>query len=188
VAADHGFVLWALWSDAPVRTALETTVTLMVSLAAVERELQQHGADDPFSRLVHQGFAACDQYRRRDRERLIEAGSAEEFLTRALSRAIERESARLESGLTFLASVSASAPFIGLFGTVWGIYHALIAIGLSGQGTLDKVAGPVGEALIMTALGLAVAIPAVLAYNAFTRANRILLSEQYHQSTGQLPI
>ena len=69
------------------------------------------------------------------------------------------------------------APYIGLFGTVWGIYHALIQIGLSGQGTLDKVAGPVGEALIMTALGLAVAIPAVLAYNAFIRRNRIWMSK-----------
>jgi len=146
-------------------------------LAAVESGLRQEGAQDPFSRLVAHGFLACDQYRRRDPERLIEVGSADEFLTRALRRAIERETARAESGLTFLASVGASAPFMGLFGTVWGIYHALIAIGLSGQGTLDKVAGPVGEALIMTALGLAVAIPAVLAYNAFTRANRVLLSE-----------
>lgn len=148
------------------------------SLAAVEQGLRQEsGARDPFSRLVAQGFLACDQYCRRDQDRLIEAGSADEFLTRALRRAIERETARLESGLTFLASVGSSAPFIGLFGTVWGIYHALIAIGLSGQGTLDKVAGPVGEALIMTALGLAVAIPAVLAYNTFIRANRVLLSE-----------
>ena len=76
-----------------------------------------------------------------------------------------------------MASVASSAPFIGLFGTVWGIYHALLAIGLSGQSSLDKVAGPVGEALIMTALGLAVAIPAVLAYNYFSRSNRLVLAE-----------
>jgi biopolymer transport protein ExbB len=76
-----------------------------------------------------------------------------------------------------LASVGSTAPFVGLFGTVWGVYHALVAIGLSGQGTLDKVAGPVGEALIMTALGLAVAIPAVLAYNAFVRSNRLVLAQ-----------
>jgi biopolymer transport protein ExbB len=81
---------------------------------------------------------------------------------------------RLESGLTVLATVGATAPFVGLFGTVWGVYHALVAIGLSRAGTLDKVAGPVGEALIMTGLGLAVAIPAVMAYNAFTRGNRVL--------------
>jgi biopolymer transport protein ExbB len=103
---------------------------------------------------------------------MIEAGGADDFLTRALRRAIDQDTARLEYGHTVLASVASSAPFVGLFGTVWGIYHALLAIGMSGQGTLDKVAGPVGEALIMTALGLAVAIPAVLAYNAFTRANR----------------
>ena len=75
-----------------------------------------------------------------------------------------------------MASAGSAAPYVGLFGTVWGIYHALVQIGLSGQGTLDKVAGPVGEALIMTALGLAVAIPAVLAYNAFNRRNRMWLS------------
>lgn len=79
--------------------------------------------------------------------------------------------------MTVLASVGSIAPFVGLFGTVWGIYHALASISLSGQATLDKVAGPVGEALIMTALGLAVAIPAVLAYNAFVRMNRNLLAE-----------
>ena len=75
---------------------------------------------------------------------------------------------------TTLATVGATAPFVGLFGTVWGVYHALVAIGMSGSGTLDKVAGPVGEALIMTGIGLAVAIPAVVAYNAFTRGNRVL--------------
>ncbi len=104
-----------------------------------------------------------------------DAGGREEFLTRALRQGIEEEAERLERGLTLLASVGSTAPFVGLFGTVWGIYHALIAIGLSGQGTLDKVAGPVGEALIMTALGLAVAIPAVLGYNALARRNRVVL-------------
>jgi biopolymer transport protein ExbB len=84
-----------------------------------------------------------------------------------MRRVIDENCARLESGLTVLASVGSTAPFVGLFGTVWGVYHALVAIGLSGQGTLDKVAGPVGEALIMTAAGLAVAIPAVLAYNLY---------------------
>ncbi|MGH8771254.1 MAG: MotA/TolQ/ExbB proton channel family protein, partial [Burkholderiales bacterium] len=75
-----------------------------------------------------------------------------------------------------LASIGATAPFVGLFGTVWGVYHALVAIGVSGTGTLDKVAGPVGEALIMTGIGLAVAVPAVLGYNAFVRANRVYLA------------
>ena len=96
-------------------------------------------------------------------------------MLRALRQAITRERLRLEAGLTFLASVGSAAPFIGLFGTVWGIYHALLAIGASGQSTLDKVAGPVGEALIMTGFGLAVALPAVLIYNLFVRLNRLQL-------------
>lgn len=100
-----------------------------------------------------------------------------ELITRTLRREINRVSARLERGLTLLASVGSTAPFVGLFGTVWGIYHALAAVSSSGTVQIDKVAGPVGEALIMTALGLMVAIPAVLAYNAFTRINRLTLAE-----------
>ena len=88
-----------------------------------------------------------------------------DWVTRCLRNCIDEFTARLSSGLAILASVGSTAPFIGLFGTVWGIYHALLAIGTSGQSTIDKVAGPIGEALIMTALGLAVAIPAVLGYN-----------------------
>ena len=109
--------------------------------------------------------------------KLDEAGSPAEFITRAMRRVVDEETSRMESGLTVLASVGSTAPFVGLFGTVWGVYHALINIGLSGQGTLDKVAGPVGEALVMTALGLAVAIPAVLAYNTLVRANRVVLAQ-----------
>ncbi|MDR2239170.1 MAG: MotA/TolQ/ExbB proton channel family protein [Zoogloeaceae bacterium] len=108
---------------------------------------------------------------------LAAAGGASEFLTRALRNGIDQEAARVEHGLTLMASAGSAAPYVGLFGTVWGIYHALVQVGMSGQGTLDKVAGPVGEALIMTALGLAVAIPAVLAYNAFNRRNRVWLAK-----------
>jgi len=152
------------------------------SLDAVKAGLPNriHGQgplQEPFSALVQQGFTAAEQHRTRGTLRLVDAGEGNDFLTRSLRRSIGETTARMESGLTVLASVGSSAPFIGLFGTVWGIYHALLAIGMSGQGTLDKVAGPVGEALIMTALGLAVAIPAVLAYNAFTRHNRVVLAE-----------
>ena len=100
-----------------------------------------------------------------------------ELITRTLRQEINRVSSRLESGLTLLASIGSTAPFVGLLGTVWGIYHALAAVSMAGTVQIDKVAGPVGEALIMTALGLTVAIPAVLAYNAFTRVNRITLAE-----------
>lgn len=146
-------------------------------LDAVADRLRQNPPRDPFSHLAHHGFRAIVQHEGKTSQRLIEAGSQEEFLTRALRRAIEQDTARLENGLTVLASVGSSAPFVGLFGTVWGVYHALVSIGMSGQSTLDKVAGPVGEALIMTALGLAVAIPAVLAYNFFNRTNRVVLAE-----------
>ena len=88
------------------------------------------------------------------------------------------ERARAERGLSILASIASTAPFVGLLGTVWGIYHALMAIGMSGQASLDKVAGPVGNALSMTAIGLAVAIPAALAYNAFLHRARKMAAEQ----------
>jgi biopolymer transport protein ExbB len=97
-------------------------------------------------------------------------------LTRALRSAIQSANERLESGLTVLASIGATAPFVGLLGTVWGIYHALLNIASSGSLSIEKVAGPVGEALIMTAFGLGVAIPAVLAYNSFARANRLVIA------------
>lgn len=101
----------------------------------------------------------------------------ENFLTRAIRKRLVLESKRLEYGLTTLATIGSIAPFIGLLGTVWGIYHALITIHAEGQASLDKVAGPVGEALVMTAAGLAVAIPAVIAYNHLVRANARLMSK-----------
>jgi biopolymer transport protein ExbB len=100
-----------------------------------------------------------------------------DWITRTLRNSIDDSTARLQSGLAILASVGSTAPFVGLFGTVWGIYHALVGIGASGVATIDKVAGPVGEALIMTALGLAVAIPAVLGYNALVRGNKGILTK-----------
>jgi biopolymer transport protein ExbB len=149
------------------------------SLAAVgkylEKQRDEHHPDEPFSHLTWHGLAAV-RHHQQGAMKLDEAGSPAEFITRAMRRVVDEETARMESGLTVLASVGSTAPFVGLFGTVWGVYHALVNIGMSGQGTLDKVAGPVGEALIMTALGLAVAIPAVLAYNTLVRANRVLLA------------
>ncbi|MYM33688.1 MotA/TolQ/ExbB proton channel family protein [Duganella sp. FT94W] len=98
-------------------------------------------------------------------------------VTRVLRTAIQRSTNRLEGGLTLLASIGATAPFVGLLGTVWGIYHALANVSSHGTVQIDKVAGPVGEALVMTAIGLTVAIPAVLAYNGFNRVNRLTLAE-----------
>ena len=97
------------------------------------------------------------------------------WVTKAINRASNNVQARMQDGLSFLATVGSTAPFVGLFGTVWGIYHALTAIGIAGQASIDKVAGPVGEALIMTAFGLAVAVPAVLAYNWLIRRNKLVM-------------
>jgi biopolymer transport protein ExbB len=99
------------------------------------------------------------------------------WVTMSVQRAVEEVQSRLQDGLAFLATVGSTAPFIGLFGTVWGIYHALTAIGIAGQASIDKVAGPVGEALIMTAIGLAVAVPAVLGYNWLVRRNKVTMDQ-----------
>jgi biopolymer transport protein ExbB len=134
--------------------------------------------NNPFARVQGEGFAACRLLKEGARgERAFELAAPDDFVAAALARAVAREARRLDEGLTLLASIASSAPFVGLFGTVWGIYHALLSIGVSGQASLDRVAGPVGEALIMTACGLFVAIPAVLAHNAFTRLNRNLVGE-----------
>lgn len=147
------------------------------SLDAVERKLEEEHPDEPFSHVAYHAIVSTRHHARSGAAKLNESGTMAEFLTRAIRRVIDEETARLEWGLSVLASVGSTAPFVGLFGTVWGVYHALLAIGASGQGTLDKVAGPVGEALIMTGAGLAVAIPAVLAYNSFVRSNRVVLSK-----------
>ena len=97
------------------------------------------------------------------------------WVTMNVQRAVDNVQSRLQDGLAVLATVGSTAPFIGLFGTVWGIYHALTAIGIAGQASIDKVAGPVGEALIMTAIGLAVAVPAVLGYNWLVRRNKVTM-------------
>jgi len=107
--------------------------------------------------------------------KLLEQIDLNTWVTMSLQRAVDNVASRLQDGLAFLATVGSTSPFVGLFGTVWGIYHALTAIGIAGQASIDKVAGPVGEALIMTAFGLAVAVPAVLGYNWLVRRNKVAL-------------
>ena len=108
---------------------------------------------------------------------LLGAIDFNDWVTMSIQRAMGNVQSRLQDGLAFLATVGSTAPFVGLFGTVWGIYHALVKIGMSGQASIDKVAGPVGEALIMTAIGLAVAVPAVLGYNWLVRRNKAAMEE-----------
>ena len=143
---------------------------------AIER-MRAAAPASPFYDVAAEGAAARAHHDRHVHGSLAESLDLSEFVTRALRRAVQRASAGLDSGLSVLASVGATAPFVGLFGTVWGIYHALIGIGFTGQATIDKVAGPVGEALIMTAFGIAVAVPAVLAYNFLLRAHRVIAAE-----------
>lgn len=138
----------------------------------------------PFRHLAEEGQAALDHHtnHKSDLHGHLPLG---EWLTACLRGSIDESSEKLQRGLAILASVGSTAPFVGLFGTVWGIYHALVGIGMSGQASIDKVAGPVGEALIMTALGLAVAIPAVLGYNALSRANKGVMGK-LHRFAHQL--
>jgi biopolymer transport protein ExbB len=137
------------------------------------RYMEEQSSSEPFSKIALDAAQAAAHHQRHEGSRLVESLNRSEFVDRALRQAVTRESMRLESGLTVLATVGATAPFVGLLGTVWGIYHALIKIGATGNASIDAVAGPVGEALIMTAFGLFVAIPAVLAYNFFNRTNRL---------------
>lgn len=132
--------------------------------------------DNPFRNLAEEGREAAAHHRD-TKAHLHDSLDISDWVTRCLRNSIDHATARLQGGLAILASVGSTAPFIGLFGTVWGIYHALLSIGMAGQATIDKVAGPIGEALIMTALGLAVAIPAVLGYNALVRGNKSILGQ-----------
>lgn len=147
------------------------------SLEAVQNELSVHGVHEPFGHLTAHSLHAQAHHEKFGAAKLEEAGSQQEFLTRTIKKVLDEETTALENGLTVLATIGATAPFVGLFGTVWGVYHALVAIGMSGSGMLDKVAGPVGEALIMTGIGLAVALPAVMGYNWLTRSNRVLTAK-----------
>ena len=136
------------------------------------------GADptNPFRQLALEGREAT-LHHRNTKAHLHDTLDVSDWVTRTLRNCIDEFTGKLQSGLAILASVGSTAPFVGLFGTVWGIYHALLAIGAAGQATIDKVAGPIGESLIMTALGLAVAIPAVLGYNALVRGNKGVLQK-----------
>ena len=124
-------------------------------------------AGSPFRFIAESGLEASDKH-----TGMLESVSMNDWITMSIQRAIENVQSRMQDGLAFLATVGSTAPFVGLFGTVWGINHALTAIGIAGQASIDKVAGPVGEALIMTAIGLAVAVPAVLGYNWLIRRNK----------------
>ena len=134
------------------------------------------GHTNPFKQLAVEGQSAMQHHRHSDKQ-LHDTLDLSDWMTGSLSNAIDDARDRLSHGLALLASIGSTAPFVGLFGTVWGIYHALLTISDAGSAGLDKVAGPVGEALIMTAFGLVVAIPAVLGYNALVRGNAFIVGK-----------
>jgi len=202
---NNNFGLSHLWAQGDIVTRAVAILLLAMSLASwmvifvkaldLRRHASQarriesfwHSADfadglskldsdpaNPFRTLALEGREAAAHHNAQTQ--LHDSLGASEWLTRALRNSIDDSTARMQAGLAVLASVGSTAPFVGLFGTVWGIYHALLSISAAGQATIDKVAGPIGEALVMTALGLAVAIPAVLGYNALVRGNKSVLN------------
>jgi biopolymer transport protein ExbB len=141
------------------------------SAGSVAAGIENLKANSPFRFIAESGVEAIKHHE----GKLLDQIDFNDWVTISIQRAVENVGSRLQDGLAFLATVGSTAPFVGLFGTVWGIYHALTAIGIAGQASIDKVAGPVGEALIMTAFGLAVAVPAVLGYNWLVRRNKVAM-------------
>ena len=139
---------------------------------SVEQGCAKLDKNSPFRFIAEAGVQATKKH-----DGLMGHVDLNDWVAMSVGRAVERIQASMQSGLSVLATVGSISPFVGLFGTVWGIYHALTAIGISGQASIDKVAGPVGEALIMTAIGLAVAVPAVLAYNWLVGRNKNAMSD-----------
>ncbi len=197
-AAANPYGLGALWSQGDWVARLTLLILVVMSLASwyvlvakliAQSRMSGHG------KLANQNFWKADTVRQgaeklqsgspyrfiaesaleatRKHDGLIGQVDLNTWTAQSIERAVATVHGQTQEGLAVLATVGSTAPFIGLFGTVWGIYHALTAIGISGQASIDKVAGPVGEALIMTALGLAVAVPAVLGYNWLVRRNKV---------------
>ncbi|MFI4969012.1 MAG: MotA/TolQ/ExbB proton channel family protein [Lysobacterales bacterium] len=171
------FIVSNFLRNAMVRSRMEKVIHTFWDTPSAQdavRFLEDQPKGEPFSKIALDAASAAAHHQRNEGSRLVEALNRSEFIDRALRQAVARESLRLEGGMTLLATVGSAAPFVGLLGTVWGIYHALIKIAASGNASMEAVAGPVGEALIMTAFGLFVAIPAVLAYNFYVRQNRVI--------------
>jgi biopolymer transport protein ExbB len=165
------------WEQSRVLGQAKATEKKFWTAANLEDGIDKLGKNNVFRNVAERGQQAMA----RQGGMLSQA----DWVQMSLTRAVEEENARLAGGISFLASVGSTSPFVGLFGTVWGILNALTAIGIAGQASIDRVAGPVGEALIMTALGLAVAVPAVLCYNLLVRRNKVL-SEKFRSFANDL--
>ena len=135
------------------------------------------GKDNAIREVAEAGIRAVEHHSKNQGRLVTSQIALNDWIETHVQRRVDMLNSELQNGMAVLASVGSTAPFVGLFGTVWGIYHALIAISIAGQASLDKVAGPIGEALIMTAIGLAVAVPAVLGYNILLRRNKGILEK-----------
>ena len=201
-ATDNPYGLSALWAQGDAVAKITLLILVLMSVGSwyviftkfiEQSRIRKHGqaaqgdfwaaaslrqaADgldtaSPYRFIVEKGLESANRH-----EGLLSTVDFNTWVSMSLQRALGNVQSRLQDGLAVLATVGSTAPFVGLFGTVWGIYHALVKIGMSGQASIDKVAGPVGEALIMTAIGLAVAVPAVLGYNWLVRRNKAVMEE-----------
>ena len=201
-AVDNPYGLGALWAQGDAVAKITLLILVLMSVGSwyviftkflEQSRMRKHGqaaqgdfwaaaslrqaadgldAASPYRFIVEKGLESANRH-----EGLLSTVDFNTWVSMSLQRALGTVQSRLQDGLAVLATVGSTAPFVGLFGTVWGIYHALVKIGMSGQASIDKVAGPVGEALIMTAIGLAVAVPAVLGYNWLVRRNKAVMEE-----------
>ena len=163
-------MLTKLWDQGKLRRSAKLVEKQFWTAPSIKDGVERLKKGDDFRNIAEDGLRATTHHE----GRLTDHIDLHEWITMSLTRAVDAVNGKLQSGLWFLATTGSAAPFVGLFGTVWGIYHALIAIGIAGQASIDKVAGPVGEALIMTAIGLFVAVPAVMGYNWLLRRNKSL--------------
>ncbi len=160
-------IVTKVYEQARMRSQAKQAQRTFWKAATVQKGAEGLKKSSPFRFIAESGLEATQKH-----DGLLGNVDLNDWITMSIQRAIDNVQSRTQDGLAFLATVGSTAPFVGLFGTVWGIYHALTAIGIAGQASIDKVAGPVGEALIMTAIGLAVAVPAVLGYNWLIRRNK----------------
>jgi biopolymer transport protein ExbB len=170
-----------LWEQSKLMKSARAAGESFWTAGSVKKGLDTLDEKSAFRYIAEQGLKADEHHE----GTLVEQIDRHTWISMSVQRAVDNINSRLQDGLAFLATVGSTAPFVGLFGTVWGIYHALTAIGIAGQASIDKVAGPVGEALIMTAFGLAVAVPAVMGYNWLIRRNKSVM-EKVRSFSGDL--
>ncbi len=170
-----------LWDQRRLRQAADLVDKQFWSSGSIKEAVERLPKDNDFRAIAEDGLRSSAHHEGRLTDRI----DLHEWVTMSLQRSVEAINSRNTNGLSFLATVGSTAPFVGLFGTVWGILQALVKIGTSGQASIDKVAGPVGEALIMTAIGLFVAVPAVIGYNWLIRRNKSI-AERLRNFTADL--